>query len=53
MNEVTIWHNLRCSKSRETRRRGERGLHPTARKYLEDAPDEAESGRPSPRWACT
>lgn len=43
MNEVTIWHNPRCSKSRQTLALiEERGVAPVVRKYLEDAPSEAE-----------
>ncbi|MEM7568490.1 MAG: arsenate reductase (glutaredoxin) [Pseudomonadota bacterium] len=38
-----IWHNPRCSKSRQTLALlEERGLTPTIRKYLEDAPSEQE-----------
>lgn len=37
-----IWHNPRCSKSRETLKLLEgRGITPTVRLYLDDAPDEA------------
>ncbi len=40
---VTIWHNPRCSKSRETLALlRERGVEPEIRLYLEDAPTEAE-----------
>jgi len=40
---VTIWHNPRCSKSRQTLAILEdKGLTPKVRLYLEDAPDEAE-----------
>lgn len=43
MSDVTIWHNPRCTKSRETLALLEaRGVTPVVRKYLEDAPDEAE-----------
>ncbi len=36
---VTIWHNPRCSKSRQTLALLEdRGITPTIRLYLEDAP---------------
>ena len=39
---ITIWHNPRCSKSRQTLALIE-GKDPlTIRKYLEDAPSEAE-----------
>ncbi len=38
----TIWHNPRCSKSRETLTLlREHGLEPEIRKYLEDPPDAA------------
>ncbi|WP_374763103.1 arsenate reductase (glutaredoxin) [Yunchengibacter salinarum] len=40
---VTIWHNPRCSKSRETLKLLEdKGVHPDVRLYLETPPDEAE-----------
>lgn len=40
---VTIWHNPRCSKSRETLALiEERGIAPKVRRYLDDAPSEAE-----------
>lgn len=43
MSDITIWHNPRCSKSRQTLALiEERGLQPRVRKYLEDAPGEAE-----------
>lgn len=43
MSDVTIWHNPRCTKSRETLALIEgRGITPVVRKYLDDAPDEAE-----------
>lgn len=43
MSNVTIWHNPRCTKSRETLALVEgRGLTPTVRRYLDDAPSEAE-----------
>ena len=43
MSDVTIWHNPRCTKSRETLALIEaRGVTPTVRKYLDDAPSEAE-----------
>ena len=42
-SSVTIWHNPRCSKSRETLALLEgMGLTPIVRLYLEDAPSEAE-----------
>lgn len=40
---TTIWHNPRCSKSRQTLALlEEKGITPTIRKYLEDAPSAAE-----------
>lgn len=40
---TTIWHNPRCSKSRQTLALlEERGITPTVRKYLEDAPSASE-----------
>ncbi|MAM60711.1 arsenate reductase (glutaredoxin) [Maritimibacter sp. UBA3975] len=43
MSDVTIWHNPRCTKSRETLALLEaRGIAPSVRKYLEDAPTEEE-----------
>ena len=43
MTEVTIWHNPRCSKSRQTLALvEEKGVTPVVRKYLDDAPSEAE-----------
>lgn len=40
---LTIWHNPRCSKSRQTLALLEEAGHtPQVRKYLEDAPSEAE-----------
>lgn len=43
METVTIWHNPRCSKSREALKLLEaEGITPTIVKYLEDAPGEAE-----------
>jgi arsenate reductase (glutaredoxin) len=41
--EVTIWHNPRCTKSRETLALiEEKGITPTVRRYLDDAPGEDE-----------
>lgn len=41
--QLTIWHNPRCTKSRETLALLQmRGLQPTVRLYLVDAPSEAE-----------
>lgn len=43
MSDVVIWHNPRCSKSRQALALVEdRGITPTVRKYLEDPPSEAE-----------
>ena len=43
MSLVTIWHNPRCSKSRETLNLLEaRGVAPEVRLYLKDAPSAAE-----------
>lgn len=39
---TTIWHNPRCSKSRQTLALVEEKGPVTVRKYLEDAPTEAE-----------
>ncbi len=40
---ITIWHNPRCSKSRQTLALIEQsGAEVTIRRYLEDAPTEAE-----------
>lgn len=39
---TTIWHNPRCSKSRQTLALIEDKSPVTVRKYLEDAPNEAE-----------
>lgn len=37
--QVTIWHNPRCSKSREALRLlQERGIDPEIRRYLDDVP---------------
>lgn len=41
--QVTIWHNPRCSKSRETLKLlQEKGVEPTVRLYLEDNPGAKE-----------
>jgi arsenate reductase len=41
--QLTIWHNPRCTKSRETLALLQaRGLQPAVRFYLVDAPSEAE-----------
>jgi arsenate reductase len=41
--DLTIWHNPRCSKSRQTLALLEEGGHtPLVRLYLEDAPSAAE-----------
>lgn len=40
---LILWHNPRCTKSRQTLALLEdRGLAPTIRRYLDDAPSEAE-----------
>ena len=40
---TTIWHNPRCSKSRQTLvLLEERGISPTVRLYLDDAPSASE-----------
>lgn len=42
MAKATIWHNPRCSKSRETKKLLEdKGVELDVRLYLEDAPDRA------------
>ncbi|RME15389.1 MAG: arsenate reductase (glutaredoxin) [Alphaproteobacteria bacterium] len=43
MSDVTIWHNPRCSKSRQTLALiEERGIAPKVRRYLDEPPSEAE-----------
>ncbi|MGI1671394.1 MAG: arsenate reductase (glutaredoxin) [Neptuniibacter sp.] len=43
MSEVTIYHNPRCSKSRQTLALlQENGITPEVRKYLDDAPSAEE-----------
>ena len=43
MSNVTIWHNPRCSKSRQTLQLlRDRGIEPTIVEYLKDPPSEAE-----------
>jgi arsenate reductase len=43
MSKVTIWHNPRCSKSRQTLALLEaRGLEIEIRRYLDDPPEEEE-----------
>ena len=43
MSDVTIWHNPRCSKSRETLQLlRDRGIEPTIVEYLKTPPSEAE-----------
>jgi len=43
MTDITIYHNPRCSKSRQTLALlEEQGITPTVRKYLEDVPTAAE-----------
>ena len=42
-DKVLIWHNPRCSKSRQTLALlQENGVEPEIREYLKDAPDHAE-----------
>ena len=42
MNQVTIYHNPRCTKSRQTLALlNEREIEPTVVEYLKDPPDEA------------
>lgn len=45
MSSITIWHNPRCSKSRQTLEliRG-RGIEPTVIEYLKTPPSEAQLG---------
>jgi arsenate reductase len=46
MQKVTIWHNPRCSKSRETLGLlQQRDIHPTVVEYLTDVPSPAEIER--------
>lgn len=46
MSDVTIYHNPRCSKSRETLKLlEERGIRPTVVEYLKAPPDAAELSR--------
>ena len=46
MSDMTIWHNPRCSKSRQTLALlQENGVEPRIRLYLEDPPDLAELRR--------
>ena len=46
MQKVTIWHNPRCSKSRETLALlQERDIEPAVVEYLKDAPSTAEIER--------
>ena len=41
--QMTLWHNPRCTKSRQTLALlQERGLQPAVRLYLQDPPTEAE-----------
>ena len=43
MADITIWHNPRCTKSRQTLALlREKGVEPAVRLYLEDAPTVAE-----------
>lgn len=46
MSDVTIWHNPRCSKSRQTLKLlEERGIEPRVVKYLEEPPSRKELDR--------
>jgi arsenate reductase len=46
MSEITIWHNNRCTKSRQTLGLlTERGIEPEVVTYLEDPPSRAEIER--------
>lgn len=43
MTDVTIWHNSRCSKSRQTLQLlQDNGHEPTVVEYLKDAPDRTQ-----------
>ncbi len=43
MSEITIWHNPRCSKSRQTLQLlQDKGHEPTVVEYLKDAPDRTQ-----------
>ena len=43
MNDLTLWHNPRCKKSRTALELlSDRGLSPTIRLYLNDPPTQAE-----------
>jgi arsenate reductase (glutaredoxin) len=43
MADLTIWHNPQCSKSRQAKQLlDDRGVAYDERRYLDDAPDEAE-----------
>ncbi|MAC80107.1 MAG: arsenate reductase (glutaredoxin) [Rhodobacteraceae bacterium] len=43
MSDAIIWHNPRCTKSRETLKLlQDKGVTVTERRYLEDAPSESE-----------
>lgn len=46
MSNITIWHNPRCSKSRQTLQLiRDRGIEPTVVEYLKTPPSEAELNR--------
>jgi len=50
---VTIWHNPRCSKSRQTLEiLEEHGIEPKIRLYLEDPPSEQEIGEVLKMLGC-
>lgn len=43
MTDMTLWHNPRCTKSRQTLKLlQDNGVEPAIRKYLEDTPDAEE-----------
>lgn len=43
MTDITIWHNPRCSKSRQTLALlKEKGFEPTVYEYLKEAPDRTQ-----------
>lgn len=45
MSSITIWHNPRCSKSRQTLQLiRDRGIEPTIVEYLSSPPSKAEIG---------
>jgi arsenate reductase len=43
MTDITIWHNARCSKSRQTLALlKEKGFEPSVHEYLKEAPDRTQ-----------